>query len=163
MPLSLKTMSIGIIVMFFTAMMPFSAMIILSIVGGEVLVLGIQEIGFYLSWFINPVIMIILGIIVMRISNSQELSRGVFAGIIMAVTYTIVTLGMQISFTPEGAQFLPFGIEITSAYMFSFSDMIIKAYIFCIAGGLFGAYSVSRGGVKPEGGPGRNKITENII
>ena len=97
----------------------------------------------------------------MRISNSGELSRGVLAGIIMAVTYTIVTLGMQISFTPEGAQFLPFGIVISSAYMFSFSDMIIKAYIFCIAGGLFGAYSVSRQAYKPEGGPGRNKITKN--
>ncbi len=145
MALSFKTLSIGIIVMFVTGMMPFSAIIILSIMGAEVLVTGIQQIFFYLGWFINPVMMVITGIIVMRISNSWELSRGVLAGIIMALTYTVVILVIQLTFTPGGPQFLPFsGIEMPGGYMNIFYEMILKAYIFCIAGGLIGAYSVSR-------------------
>lgn len=145
MGLNFKVMSIGIIVMFFTAMMPFSALIILSILGGEVLVLGIQEIFFYLGWLINPIIMIIAGIVVVRIADAPELSRGLLAGVILALTYTIVLLGMQVAFTPEGPLVLPFsGIELTGAYMLPFSDMIIKAYVFCILGGLLGAYSVQK-------------------
>lgn len=152
MALNFKALSIGIIVMFVTGMMPFSAMIILSIVGAEILVIGIQQISFYLGWFINPVMMIITGIIVMRISNSREPSRGVLAGIIMALTYTAVILVIQLTFAPEGPQFLPFsGIEMPEGYMNIFYEMILKAYIFCIAGGIIGAYSVSRHTEKKTG------------
>ena len=153
MGLDYRIVSIGIIIMFFTGMMPFSAMVILSFVGTETLVLGIKEIFFYLGWFINPIIMIIAAIVVMRVSNSSEFLRGVLTGIILALTYTIVILVIQVTFTPGGPQFLPFsGIEMPEGYMESFYDLILKAYIFSIAGGLRGAYSTSRRTIKKTSG-----------
>ncbi len=153
MGLDSRIISIGIIVMFLAAMMPYSALIILSLIGTEVMILGIREIFFYLGWFINPVLMIVTGIIVMRVSRSSEYSRGMLAGIILALTYTAVVLLIQLTFTPEGPMVLPFsGINMPEGYMNSFYELIIKAYVFCIAGGLTGAYSASRIGKKGTSG-----------
>jgi hypothetical protein len=155
MPLSSNSLSVGIIVMFVTAMMPFSAMIILSLAGEEALILGLKEIYFYLGWFINPIIMIIASVIVMRMSAPSGYSRGILAGLILALVYTAVITGIQLNFTPEGGPpLLPFsGIAMPDTYISYLYELVIKAYVFCIAGGLLGAYTISRQGYKPEGGP----------
>lgn len=146
MNLNYRILGIGIIIMFFTAMMPFSAMILLSLTDTEILVLGIQQIFFFLGWFINPIIMIITGIVIMRMSDSDEYTTGLLTGVILGSFYTALTLFLQFNFVPEAPQVLPLsGVEMITSYMGSFYELIIKAYIFSVIGGLLGAYSIRRG------------------
>lgn len=157
MGLNRRALGIGAILMFFTGMMPFSAMVVLSIMETEVLVLGIHEILFYLGWFINPVLMIIAGVLVMRSSASREYSQGLLAGVVLALVYTAVIMFMQVNFTPQSPLLLPFsGIKMPETYLGSFYELIIKAYVFCILGGIIGAYSVRRSA------PGRAEPSETL-
>jgi hypothetical protein len=151
MSLDRRIMSVGIIVLVFTAMLPFSAIVMLSMAGPEAMSQGIQNIFFYLGWFINPIIMIIAGIIVMRLSHSREFSRALLAGIILGLVYTLAILGIQFTFISEGSAFLPISdSEIPGGLASLLHGLVPGAWAFCIAGCLLGAFTVSRGAGPPE-------------